>query len=172
MSPEEAVNALVAFLSTQKEFDEEEAYAALEAAEVPAEQRQLAYQFTQIAWSRVLLDGMGIKFSPEYVLFSGEGEPVESGELETNPYYNAACAAGGRQPPPVGLAHLAMMSAEVHAVNNALNGGSRAENLVMGPIALFTDHPSPEGMERVQAHIRDAAKQAAGTVRKPWWKVW
>jgi len=49
-----------------------------------------AYKFTQSAWGRVLLDGMGIQFSTDYICFNGVGEIIESGAVDSEPCFVAA----------------------------------------------------------------------------------
>jgi len=60
------------------------------------------------------------------------------------------------------------MAAEVHAVNELLNKGSKPENLVTATPALFMEAPTPEGMERARQHLLRGLDQP----KKPWWRFW
>ena len=57
------------------------------------------------------------------------------------------------------------MSADVHAVSNALNAGSKAENLVMTPAAFFMEAPTPAGMEKARQLLSQRAASGKGTVK-------
>jgi hypothetical protein len=115
VTPEAAVTCLAEILDFCQpvEFTEDQVYDALAEAGVPASVADQAYKFTQIAWGRVLLEGLGIQFSPDYLCFNAAGEVVESGRLAEQPYFVAALAAARRQPPPAGLPQFALMSAEL-----------------------------------------------------------
>jgi len=169
VTPEAAVARLVNILAARAEFTEEELYAALDAAGVPFPAADRAYKFTQIAWGRVFLDGLGIKFAPDYLCFNAAGEVIESGQLADQPHFAAALAAGRRHPPPAGLPRFALMSADVQAVNDALKSGSKPENLVAGPAALFLEPATPVGIERVR---RLLSERVSAPAKKSWWRFW
>lgn len=169
MTPEAAVAKLTEILAERPEFTEDEIYQALEQAGVPDGVADRAYKFTQIAWGRTLLDGLGVRFSPEYLCFNAEGECIESGQLAEEPYYTAALKAAAQQPPPAGLPHLAMMSADFGVVNSALNGGSNPKDLVTGPAALFMEYPTAAGMEKAQRILNE---RLGPETKKPWWRFW
>ena len=181
MSPEAAVACLAEILAARAELTEDELYAAMASAGVPEPVADRAYKFTQIAWGRVLLDGLGVKFAPDYLCFDGAGEIIESGLLAEQPYFVAAMAAARQRPPPAGLPRFAQMSADVSAVNSALNAGSRPEDLVTGPPALFMELPTQAGIDKArQLLAKQAAPGKAGGAgatgaapdKKPWWRFW
>jgi hypothetical protein len=172
----------VDILDTPAEFTEDQVYAAMVDAGIPGPVADRAYKFTQIAWGRVFLDGLGVQFAPDYLCFDAAGEVIESGKIANQPYFVAAMAAARRQPPPAGLPRMALMSADVRTVNQALNSGSKPEDLVTGPSALFMEPPTPAGMEKVRRLLRErlsavsrrsgseAGQSASG--KKPWWWFW
>jgi hypothetical protein len=181
MTPEAAVARLAEIIAAHPEATGDEIYAAMAEAGVPDAEAGHAYDFTQIAWGRVLLDGMGIDFSPDYLRFDAAGEVVESGRLAEQPYFAAAMAAAPGAMRSPGFAEFAATSADFAAVNNALNAGSRPEDLACGPAALFREAPSPGGMEKVERLLAQRARDSAGQApaaadptgaKKPWWKVW
>jgi hypothetical protein len=150
VTPESAVAQLAEIVAPRLEYSEGEVYAALADAGVPDTLAGRAYKFTQIAWGRTFLDGLGITFSTEYVCFNATGEVVESGRLADEPCFAAASLLAKRYAHTPGFVRLAVMSEEVVAVNQALNAGSKPENLVLTPAFLFLEAPTPEGMENAR----------------------
>ena len=76
MTPEAAVHRLFDIIATRTEFTEDAVYAAMVEAGVPGPAADRAYKFAQIACGRVLLDGLGVRFSPDYTCFNGAGEVI------------------------------------------------------------------------------------------------
>jgi Family of unknown function (DUF6348) len=181
VSPETAVAWLADIIAARDDFTEDEAYAALAEAGVPAALADRAYKFTQIAWGRALLAGIGVQFSPEYIWFNGSGEVAESGRMADEPCFVAASRLGERYAGAPGFKRLALMSADVHAVNNALHHGSKPEDLVTAPAALFLAAPTAAGMENarqvIAQHLAKVPKPSASArakpaSAKPWWRFW
>jgi hypothetical protein len=151
-------------------------------AGIPAAVADRAYKFTQIAWGRVFLDGLGMQFSSEYLCFDGEGNVVESGLLAEQPYFVAALGLVKQYAGTPGFLRFALMSADVNAVNNALKAGSKPENLVMGSAALFLGATTPAGIDKARQLLsRRAASpdnasssgpSASAPGGKPWWRFW
>lgn len=160
-TPQAAVTRLVDAIAARPEFTEDEVYAAMANAGIPEPVADRAYKFTQVAWGRVLLDGLGINFAPDYLCFNGAGDVIESGQLSEEPYFAAAMAAAKQHPPPAGLPRMALKSADVSAVNSALHAGSKPENLVMSPAALFLEAATPAGIEKA----RQTLSQHVGCVQ-------
>ena len=181
-TPEDAVARLAEIVAGRAEFSEDEVYAEMAQAGIPDAVADRAYKFTQTAWGRAFLTTFGVHFSPDYLCLNGAGDVVESGRLEEQPYYIAAhrLAAGYATSP--GFRRLALMSADAGAINNALQAGSKPENLVTGPAALFMEAPTPAGLEKAQQAIarRMAASRAPSapasrestSAKKPWWRLW
>jgi hypothetical protein len=181
MSPETAVARLAEIIAARNEFTEDDVYTAMAAAGIPDANADRAYKFTQTAWARGFLTGLGIRFSNDYLCFNGAGEVIESGELPDQPYFAAAAQILPRYAKTPGFQRLALMSAEVNAVNDLLNAGSKPEDVVMSPAAFFMEAPTPTGMTRAQQLLsvrasggrRTVADQpGAASVKKPWWKFW
>lgn len=169
MTPKAAVDRLIEILSTLSKPTESEIYAAMKSAGIPPAVADRAYQFAQVAWGRMLLDGLGAKFGPDYILLNKFGDEMDSGILADEPYFAAALAAYRQQPPSTGMVHVASMSADVAAINNALNGGSKPEDLVTGPAVLFTEPPTEAGMLEAQWLLNSRLNPAGS---RPWWKFW
>lgn len=177
MTPRESIQQLANVLaSISPEFTEDDVYKALAEAGVPEDAAGRAYRFAQIACGRRVLDGMGIKFSDEYLCFDRNGDVTKSGSLRYEAHYVAATQL--LTPERVGgdvFGRLALMSAEVNAVNNALNAGSKPANLVMTPACLFLEEPTDAGMTNVQKvmslHLMKLRADNPPPP-KPWWKFW
>lgn len=90
MTPEEAVARLAEIVAARAKFTEDDIYAAMADAGLKDSVADRAYKFTQTAWGRALLDGMGIQFGSGYLCFNRVGEVIESGQLADQPYFAAA----------------------------------------------------------------------------------
>jgi len=125
--------------------------AALIAAGANARQADLALKLVQIACGRLLLDGLGITFSDDYLCFDAQGAIVERGALPEQPVFVEALR---RMPAtPKALQQLALTSADVQSVNAALHAGSDPKDLVTGPSALFVESPTDEGLAAARAEL-------------------
>ncbi len=182
MTPEAAVARLAEIIATRAEFSEDDLYAAMADAGIPDPVADRAFKFTQAAWGRVFLEGVGVRPAPDYVCFNGAGDVIESGRLADQPYFAAALALAPTYARSPGFAKFALMSADVNAVNNALHAGSRPENLVLGPTALFMEPATPAGIDKAQRLLAEraaastkASRPGSGTqasAAKPWWRFW
>jgi hypothetical protein len=181
VGPETAVAWLADVIAGRDDFTEDDLYAALAEAGVPDSVADRAFKFTQTAWGRAFLDGLGVQFPADYLCFNGAGEVAESGLLADEPYYVAAAALARRYAGSPGFTKFAHMSADVAAINDALHAGSKPEDLAGGPAAFFTEPVTRAGMDKVQRLLaqRAAAGVASGPevprpapTGKPWWRFW
>lgn len=181
MAPEAAVTRLAEIIAARAEFTEDDIYAAMAAAGIPDPVADRAYKFTQTAWGRGFLDGMGVQFGTDYLYFNAAGEVIESGELADQPYYAAAVRLLPQFARSPGFQSFVLMSADVNTVNSALRAGSKPENLVTGPAAFFMEAPTPAGMAKAQRLLSERAstvKRGSSGARqpaadkKPWWRFW
>jgi hypothetical protein len=183
MAPEEAVARLAEIIAGRGEFTEDDLYAAMAEAGLPDPVADRAFKFTQTAWGRVFLGGLGVQFSPNYLCFNGAGDVIESGRLSEQPYFVAAMDLVPRYARSPGFQRLALMSADVNAVNDLLHAGSKPENLVMSPAAFFLEAATPAGLAKAQQLLADRARssgkassraspKAEAPAAKPWWRFW
>jgi hypothetical protein len=174
VSPEAAVAKLATIVTERREFSEDDIYAAMSSAGIPDGEADRAFKFTQTAWGRAFLAGLGVRFAPEYLCFNGSGEVIESGQLDDEAHYAAAWKLASQYQSSAGFQRLALMSADVHAINDLLNRGSKAKDLVTSPAFLFLEAPTETGMQRARQVIAEhmAALQKAHPVQKPWWRFW
>lgn len=180
---ESAVRTLATIISRRAEFTELDLYTSLAESSIPSPLADRAYKFTMIAWGRILLDGLGIHFSPDYYCLDGSGSIVESGQLVDDPCYAMAIRLAPEFRHCPGFARFALMSADVNTVNSMLNAGSKPQHLVLAPAVMFTESPTPSGMERARALISKLLQKQSATVKKsavdvpkrpskPWWRFW
>jgi hypothetical protein len=157
----DAVGRLAATVGARHEFGEDDLYKTLAAAGVPRSAADRAVKFTQTAWAREILAGMGMQFGTQFFWFDAAGEVVESGTLAADPYYAEAVRLAPRYAASPGFVRFAMMSADLRSVNSALHAGSKPEDLVLGPAAYFTEPPTDAGLERVHRFQAERAKATA-----------
>ena len=181
MAPEAAVARLAEIVAARAEFTEDDIYAAMADASIPDLIADRAYKFTQTAWGRAFLDGMGVQFGTDYLCFNGAGEVIELGQLADQPYFVAAARLVPQYARSPGFKSLVLMSADVSTVNSALHAGSKPENLVMGPAAFFMEAATPAGLAKAQQLLSErvsAGKRGSSSVgrpaadNKPWWRFW
>lgn len=90
-------------------------------------------EFMPLAFGRVLLDGMGIQFSESYIRYDAQTERQKEQRLADEPVYIesfwAATQIVARQAAGEAFKAVALRSAELDAINKALNAGSKPEDL-------------------------------------------
>ncbi len=173
MNPLTAVHQSLPAFSSVRTGDWAALEAAIVRAGVPAPVAAEVIAFMPIAFGRVLLDGMGIEFSPEYSTPASAAEGRTAGMITEHPMYVAAymTASGmfSRQEGGDSLVNTAVWSAEFSAVNQALHAGSDGADLVAGPpliIGLDGSGPADRAASGAAAAPADAKKA------RPWWRVW
>lgn len=129
MTPDQAVDQLATIVAGDVELSADDIYEAMAKAEVPDDVADRAYKFTQIAWGRLFLGGLGLTFPPDYFCLNASGDIIESGLLEDEPFFVAAVRQATDRGRSKGFARFAAMSADVSAINSALHAGSKPEVL-------------------------------------------
>ncbi len=132
-----------------------------------------AIQLIPIAFARQFLNGMGIDFSEQYWILSPNGSIEKQGLLTENSLYSEALKlAPGFMAKPV-IECIVFRSSEAHAINGAMNNGSKAENLKLAPICLFNGKPTELGISKAESEIQNFLKASSSKKhQKPWWKLW
>jgi hypothetical protein len=141
VTPAAAVTRLAETVAASPELTEDEIYEAMAAAGVPEVLADRAYKFTQIAWGRVFLDGMGIDFMPDYSYTTTRGREHGSALLADEPCYAAALRLAPKYERTPALQRLALTSAEVATVNDALHRGSEPESLTICSALVLIEPP-------------------------------
>jgi hypothetical protein len=119
-------------------------------------QADVAVKLVQIACGRIFLDGLGIKFSDDYLCFDAHGKVVESGRLSQHPVFAAAMERMNSA--PLAVKYLAVMSADVQTVNKMMQKGSDPSSLATGPSALFVEVPTEAGLATARQMISETLK--------------
>jgi|GEM_PF-654116 len=154
ITPERAVAYLVEMLASHPNLTDDELFQAMAEAGIPDRLADRAYQFTQTAWGRLFLEQMKIDLSSDYFCFDAAGNVVETGRLADEPYFAEAARLGPRYHGTPAFLRLALSSADVDGVNNALKADSKPENLVTGPAGVFVEEPTSAGLQNAQQVIR------------------
>src|SRR5262245_56854082 len=94
VTPVAAVTRLAEIVAASPELTEDENYEAMAAAGVPEVLADRAYKFTQIAWGRVLLDGKGIEFPPDYCYTTTNGDEEGEAVLADEPRCDSPPSTG------------------------------------------------------------------------------
>ena len=136
--------------------DDDDIVHSLTASGVAAPLAERVIAFVPLAFGRVLLSGLGIRFSDDYLLPKADGTMVTL-PLKGQPVYTAARANALWMKTGQDFGPVAMRSSEFSAVNNALNAGSQPDGLVAGPPART----------RIQATDEELA--TAPKPRRRWW---
>ena len=158
MTPEMAVTQLVEIIAANPDQSDNDIYEAMAQAGIPNVLADRTFKFTQIAWGRYSLNGMNVRFSPDYACLNAKGDIVESGHLENESCYIAARKLAAKYAGTPAFQRLALTSADVTAVNNAIKGGSKPENLAMAPVFLFNEPPTADGLRRAQQSLVEFVK--------------
>lgn len=179
VTPALAVDWFAEALAERPDSDEDEWTAALAEAGVPAALARRACLFTQVAWGRALIDGMGMRFSPDYVGFDAAGRVAESGRLAEDPCFAEAVRIAEGYAASPGFMRLAAESADVKMAYQAHQDGADPKNLTTGTLFLFLEPPTEAGLKAATRVIGEYAGAApsgrdGGTSAgaRPWWQSW
>jgi len=157
MKADDLVTRAVAVFVNNPTADFETLRAALVSDGMSQAEAAAVLEFVPLAFGRAFLNGMGIEFPNYYVRVDANGKEVERKQLVQEPLYLFA----SMQAPLVMMLQgqeaftaIATRSAEVDAVNNALNAGADPAGLVAAPPTMM------------------AGSTGASGESKPWWKFW
>jgi hypothetical protein len=148
---------------------------AMEQRGCPVDLAIEATRYAPIAFARQFLDGMGIMFSDEFLVLSSKGEIEERGTLSSHPLYQEALRVAPSIMSKQLINTVIFRSSEANAVNNALNAGSKPENLRLAPVLIFNGQPTEEGLleaQRLTTSFLQAKPTAKTNTAKQWWRLW
>jgi hypothetical protein len=129
-----------------------------------------------LAAGRVVFGSLGVKFSPEFMRIKRDGSLEEGLWLMRDPVFargKAIFASLGSEYAEA-VKNIALTGAELNAINNALNSGSKLQDLTMAPPILLDPGVSDEAVEAALAKLqkwRPHGNEPAPT-QKPWWRFW
>lgn len=175
MTPQEAVRLLVSLIPSAEEPSIEEIYTAMNRSGLGVDDADRAFKFTQIAFGRHFLDGMGIRFPAEYYWLDAGGSVIDSGLLDEEPHYAAAAALAPSVTQTAAFMRLALTSADVQTVNELLKKGSKPQDIVAAPPLLFRDSPSPQGLQKADELLASLLRRQTSPPvgrKKAWWQFW
>ncbi|NUP14033.1 MAG: hypothetical protein HOW73_48990 [Polyangiaceae bacterium] len=169
MTPEELVT-LVAEIAQREPIQSQELLCErVRAKGISAEAAERSTIFFQIACARAFLESVGVQPPMRYICFDVDGRIVEGGLTEDEPHYAAALQVVRSAGSLGAFVPLALESAEVGAVNQALHGGSNPNDLALGPTAVFLEPPTNQGLATAQQVILEMSPRAR---KRSWWKFW
>ena len=70
--------------------------------------------------------------------------------------------------------NVALTSSEVNVINDALNAGSKPENLQLFPAVIPDPGTSDDAIQRAMEQLVGRAEQEYAAIKKakPWWRFW
>ena len=155
MSVERAIRRAVPVLAERAGYDPGVLAGWLILAGLTKQEAHDAQRFIPLAFGREVLNGTGVTLPDTYVRADANGQQERA--LKDEPFYTEAMRLAPAIASELGMevfSAVAFQSAELHAVNNALNAGSQPEDLVAGaPL--------------IECEIFEEPPRA-----RPWWKFW
>ena len=174
MTIDASIRQYVSAIADSPEIDDGELIALLESRGVEETIAERIVRFAPVAFGRALLADLGIAFSDDFLRFDGDGNLTLSGKLSADDVFAASVASVATHSNSPAYQTIALSSAEVHSVNQALNSGSNPADLVLAPVAIFDQPPTDTGMDRAHQHLAKILQPHSPTQPqdKPWWKIW
>lgn len=154
------VARIAAAFDTSEVPSEGAVVAALVQDGFPEREADMAVKLVQLAGGRTLLNGLGIRFSDEYLCFDASGRTIEQGRLSQHPVYVTALER--LRSTPRALSTLSMTSSEVQTVSKRLHKGLRPWELVTAPTVLFVEAPTEAGLAVARATLDNAVREIQG----------
>lgn len=131
--------------------------------------------FVPIAFGRILLDQLGVQFSPEFTRIVSGGKLLAGNRLMRQPEFARAAVLGhafleGRYLDA--FKTIALSSAEANAINNVLHAGQDVRK-AKGKPPLIPDFDISErdfqiAVDKMMSELGSGKPQA----KKPWWQLW
>src|SRR5690349_7146906 len=115
--------------------------AGLEASGIPPALAAEVVEFLPVALARAMLDGMGVRFADHYVRQTAQGRVIGQRRLADEPVYREglAIAAEVSNLGEGGFMAEAEFSPEYRAVRRAMNSGTPAGGIELGPVVLLAN---------------------------------
>jgi hypothetical protein len=139
----------------------------LERVGVPRRLAAEIVEFLPLALARALLDGMGVHFEDHYVRQTASGNIIGEKLLTDEPVFREGLALANEVSVD-GAVYLAVAgwSAEYRAINQAMNSGSRPEDLRCAPPVVFAEHEDERRFDDTSGGVQPRARGRA------WWQFW
>jgi len=123
-------------------------------------------EFLPLALSRAVLQGMGIGSKDYYIRMLPSGEALSPKKLVDEPVFREGLGMAGeiRRGGEAGFLAVLLCSSEFTAVNDALNAGSKPENLDHAPQIIMARDDDTRTF--------DPPSEIAVKPAKAWWRFW
>lgn len=122
-------------------------------------------EFLPLALARALLDGMGVHFEDHYVRQTARGRVIGHKPLADEPVFREGLAlANELSGDSVMFLAVAVWSTEYKAINQAMNSGSRPEDLRCAPPVVFAEYDDERDFDDTSGGVQPRAKA--------WWQFW
>ena len=154
----DALQRAVAVFRNNPQADDSELVDALCAAGIERSVADAVVVFLPIAFTRVVMQKSGVTFSDAYIRARSDGTFSRELSLHEHPVFVAATQLAVAGISPDDLTAVAIRSAEMGAINNALHAGSQLADLVMSPVVVMWDDGFPAFHRRAR--------------RRAWWQFW
>jgi hypothetical protein len=137
----------------------------IERAGVPRQLATEIVEFLPLALARALLGGMGIHFEDHYVRQTARGRVIGQKLLIDEPVFREGLAIANEISADGGaFVAVAGCSAEYRAVNEAMNSGSRPEDLRCAPPVVFADYDDGRSFHDTSGGAQPRSRS--------WWQFW
>ncbi|HKQ71374.1 MAG TPA: DUF6348 family protein [Polyangiaceae bacterium] len=157
MHTADAIRLTLAAFAANPETSDDEVCRLLASVGIPAVLARSLVVLTPLAFGRALLHGIGAEFAATFVRDDGRGNYVDEAELIDYPYFAEALDFARNEVGRGELETVALRSAEVQAINAALNAGQKPENLVLAPPAIAWNLEGPsasdETLKRTEPNV-------------------
>lgn len=135
-TPADAVRRYLRLLTNDPDRDDDALVDALTEGGVPAGMAAAVVALVPAVAGRQVLDGLGIAFSPTFIVLDASGRKVGGGLVEGHPVTEATRSLLPAVLTSPAFQAIVLRGAEFDAVNQALNQGAAPEDLVLGPLVL------------------------------------
>ena len=133
--------------------------------------------FVPLAFGRVAFESLGASFPPDFVRITRAGSLHEGLKLKHQPVFarsTALCREFMEGQLLEAVKNVALTSSEVNVINDALNAGSKPENLQLFPAVIPDPGTSDDAIQRAMEQLVGRAEQEYAAIKKakPWWRFW
>lgn len=168
MEIRDAIKIALPIFAENKNSEWDFLYESLDKSNIPQKLIDRLLEFMPLAYGRVFLDGMGVKFEDYYVRYNPETKQEMRENLADNIVFKE-CLESAKNivvTKSEVFTTVALRSAEVSVVNDALKAGSNPVDLVLAPPYLqWLDETSSD--KYISKNTSENNKNP-----KSWWKFW
>jgi hypothetical protein len=166
MTPRDAILLAIPVFAAHARSGLTDIRAGLEAPGVPPALAAEVVEFLPIALARAMLEGMGIQFANHYVRQTAQGRVIGRKSLSEEPVYREglAIAAEVSNLGESEFMAVADFSPEYRAIRRAMNCGSAAEGIELGPPVLLANDADRRTFDDTSGGRQPRSRA--------WWQFW